>query len=204
MQLSSSRASTAWIGATVGLVLGAVAGPLLTSGFGTPIEGSEDGLVHLPVLATLGVMLIGGAILGALTAIIPQLLGTPVALGEGAEEEISEVKSRLGNAMSIPVAAAVLLAVLVIPLGYMFIQSNHLGANGAAIVAILTAGGILGFATLAGSKPEVRISFGEVMVAIVGIGTVLVIILAVLFYTGQDEHDTETESEEATAVVSVI
>lgn len=201
MELSSSRSSTAWLGAVVGLVLGAIAGPLLTSGFGTPIEGSEEGLVQLPVLATLGVMLIGGAILGALTTIVPQLLGTPVTVDEDAEEEISTVKSRLGNAMSIPMAAALLLAVLVIPFGYVLIQSNHLGANGAAIVAILTAGGILGFATLAGSKPEMRISFGEVMVAIVGIGTVLVIILAVLFYTGQDEDHGGAEEEEATISV---
>lgn len=203
MQLSSSRSSTAWLGAVVGLILGAIAGPLLTSGFGTPIEGSEEGLVQLPVLATLGVMLVGGAVLGALTAIVPQLLGTPVTVEEGAGDEISAVRSRLGNAMSIPVAAALLLAVLVIPFGYVLIQSNHLGSNGAAIVAILTAGGILGFASLAGSKPEMRISFGEVMVAVVGIGTVLVIILAVLFYTGQDEDHSETEGEEAAAVSAI-
>jgi hypothetical protein len=168
----------------------------------TPIEDSE-GLIQLPVLATIIVLLIGGAVLGAVTAAIPQLLGTPVALDEESEEEIEAVKHRLGGAMGIPVAAAVILVVLVIPFGYLFLQSNHLGTNGAAIVAILTAGGILGFASLAGSRPEMRISMGELLVAVVGIGTVLVIILAVLFYTGQDDHSEEDTGEEV-AIVSVI
>jgi hypothetical protein len=202
MQLSSSKSSTAWLGAATGLVLGLIAGATLSSGVATPIEDSE-GLIQLPVLATIIVLLIGGAVLGAVTAAIPQLLGTPVALDEESEEEIEAVKHRLGGAMGIPVAAAVILVVLVIPFGYLFLQSNHLGTNGAAIVAILTAGGILGFASLAGSRPEMRISMGELLVAVVGIGTVLVIILAVLFYTGQDDHSEEDTGEEV-AIVSVI
>ncbi len=201
MQLASRKSTTAWIGAATGLVLGLIAGASLTGGFGTPIEDAE-GMVQLPVLATLAVLLIGGAILGALTAAMPQLLGTPVALGEESEEEVEAVKNRLGGAMSIPMAAALILVLLVIPFGYMLIQSNHLGANGAAIVAILTAGGILGFASLAGGRPQMRISFGELMVAVAGIGVVLVIIIAVLFYSGQDEHS--GEGEEEAAVVSMI
>ena len=200
MQLSSRKSTTAWIGAATGLVLGLIAGASLTGGFGTPIEGSE-GMIQLPIMATLTVSLIGGAILGALTAAIPQLLGTPIALGEE-PDEVEAVKDRLGGAMSIPMAAALILVILVIPFGYMLIQSNHLGANGAAIVAILTAGGILGFASLAGSRPQMRISFGELMVAVAGIGVVLVVIIAVLFYSGQDEHS--DEGGEEAAVVSLI
>ncbi len=201
MQLASRKSTTAWIGAATGLALGLVGGAALTGGFGTPIEGSE-GMIQLPVLATLAVLLIGGAILGALTAAVPQMLGTPVALGEESEDEVEAVKDRLGGAMSIPMAAALILVVLVIPFGYMLIQSNHLGANGAAIVAILTSGGILGFASLAGGRPQMRISFGELLVAVAGIAVVLVIIIAILFYSGQDEHSTEN-GEEA-AVVSLI
>lgn len=201
MQLASRKGTTAWIGAATGLVLGLIGGASLTGGFGTPIEGAE-GMIQLPVLATLIVLLIGGGILGALTAAIPQVLGTPVALGEGSEEEVEVVKDRLGGAMSIPMAAAVILILLVIPFGYMLVESNHLGANGAAIVAILTAGGILGFASLAGSRPQMRISFGELLVAVAGIGVVLVIIIAVLFYSSQDEHSGEGGDE--ASVVSVI
>lgn len=202
MQLSGSKTATLWIGVIVGLALGVVGGGVLANGFATQIPNSE-GLVQLPVLATLAVLLIGGGVLGALTAIVPQLLGTPVAVSEEDADEIDEVKTRLGNAVSIPLAAAVLLVLLVVPFGYMLIQSNHLGDNGAAIVAILTAAGILGFASLAGTKPEMRISFGELMVAVLGIGTVLLIILAVLFYTGRDDHPADTGGEEA-AIISVV
>lgn len=202
MQLSSSKSTTAWIGAAAGLMLGLIAGAALTGGFGTPVEGAE-GVIQLPVLATLAVTLIGGAVLGAVTAAVPQLLGTPVAVGEVEEGEIETVKNRLGGALSVPMAAGLLLVLLVLPFGYMLIQSNHLGANGAAIVAILTAGGILGFAALAGGKPEMRISFGEMLVAVAGIGTVLLIILAVLFYTGQDADHGAGEEEVAEVVLIV-
>ena len=205
MQLSSSKPSTAWLGAFIGLVLGIVAGALLTAGFGTEIEGS-GGLIQLPVLPTLAVMLAGGAILGAVTAAIAQLIGTPVAVEEEDRDEVSAVKGRLGNAMSIPAAGTVLLLLLVLPFGYILIQSNQLApGRGAAIVAILAASGILGFAALAGSKPEMRISFGDLMVAIVGIGTVLLIIVAVLFYVGANEDGAEDGSEEnATAIVQTV
>lgn len=203
MQLSSPKSSTAWIGAATGLVLGLVAGAALTGAIGVPLEGDE-GLIQLPVLATLVVLVLGGGILGALTAAVPQLLGTPVAIGEESEGEVEVVKHRLGGAVRIPVAAALILAILVIPFGYMLFQSEHLGANGAAIVAILTAGGILGFAALAGGRPQMRISLGELMVAVAGIGTVLLIILAVLFYSGQDEpHEGEPGGGEA-AVVTLL
>ena len=202
MQLSNSKSSTAWIGAILGLILGVVAGVLLTSGFGTVIEASE-GLIQLQVLPTIAVMLFGGGILGAVTATLPQLMGTPVAIDESDAVEVEAVRGRLRNAIGIPMAAVLLLVLLVIPFGYTLIQSNHLGAGGASIVGILTASGILGFAALAGSKPEIRISFGELMVAVVGVGTVLVIILAVLFYTGQDE-EAEPAGDEQAAVVLII
>ena len=203
MQLSSSKSSTAWTGAALGLVLGIVAGVLLTSGFGTPIEGT-DGLVQLPVLPTLAVMLIGGAVLGAVTASVPQLLGTPVAIHEDDLEEVAIVKTRLGNAIGIPMAAAVLLLLLVLPIGYALIQSSHLSSGGASIVAVLISGGILGFATLAGSKPEMKISLGDMAVAVVGVGTVLIIILAVLFYTGATDAEHEESGADAGVIVQLI
>ena len=199
MQLSGSKSSTPWIGAILGLILGIVAGVVLTS-LGTEIEGSE-GLIQLPVLSTLAVMLIGGAALGAITSVVPQLLGTPVAVDESDQVEVEEVRGRLGNAIGIPMVALILLVLLVVPFGYILIQSSHLTTGGASIVGILTASGILGFAALAGSKPEMKISFGDLLWAIIGLGTVLVIILAVLFYTGADD---EGGSEEHAAVVQLI
>lgn len=202
MGLTSKRTTTAWIGAGIGLVLGFIAGGLLTASFATPVD--EEGLlVHLPVLATLIVMLVGGAVLGAMTAAVPQLLGTPVAVAEDDQSETEVMRNRLGSTVGIPLAGVLLLAVLVLPFAYILIQSNHLTSNGAALVAIVTAGGILGFAALSGNRPNVRISMGELMVAVVGIGTVLLIILAVLAFRDDGSHE-EDEAAESAAVVWVV
>lgn len=203
MQLSSSKAATAWIGAALGLVLGVVGGAML-NGFGTPVEGSDPALIQLPVLATLFVMIIGGAILGALTALVPQLLGVPVAVDDDDAEEVQTVKVRLRAAVSIPVAGLLLLVLLVLPFAFALIESNHFAPGvGGAIVAIIAAGGVLGFSALAGSRPEMRISFGDLMVAVIGIGVVLLIIISVLFATQSDDHAEEPAQEEA-AVVHII
>lgn len=203
MQLSNSKAGTAWLGALVGLILGVIAGALLT-GFGTAIEGADPPMSQLPVLPTLFIMVIGGAILGAATALVPQILGVPVAVDETDSEEVEAVKERLGSALSIPMVGLLTLVFLVLPFAYALIQSNHLAPGlGGAVVAIVAAGGILGFAALAGSKPEMRISMGDVMWALLGIGTVLVIIISVLLYTGADEEHSEEEGA-TTPVVQVL
>lgn len=202
MQLSSSPASTAWLGAFIGLVLGVVAGAALTGGFGVPVEDLE-GVAQLPVLATIGVMLIGGAFLGGVTAAVTQALGVPVSVPAEDHEQVTAVKARLGAALGIPLTGLILLLLLVVPFAWALLESNHLTSGGAAIVGILTAAGVLAFATLAGGRPNVRLTFGEVMVAVAGIGTVLIVILAVLFAMSDDEHE-EPAAEPETAAVLVI
>lgn len=202
MELSSSKAATAWIGAALGLTLGLVGGAML-NGFGTQVEGSDPALVQLPVLSTLFVMIIGGAILGAVTALVPQLLGVPVAVDDSDADEVQTVKGRLRNAVSIPVAGLLMLILLVLPFAFALIESNHVAPGvGGAIVAIIAAGGVLGFAALAGSRPEMKISFGDLMVAVIGIGVILLIIISVLFANQDDEHAEEPAQDEA--VVSIV
>jgi len=202
MQLSNSPSSTAWIGALIGILLGVVAGAVLT-GLGIPVEGAE-GVVQLPVLATIGVMAIGGAILGALTATVTQAIGVPVAVPEGSGEEIESVRRRLASAFGIPLTGLLLLVLLVLPFAWVLLESNHLAEGGAAIVGILVAAGILGFASLAGTKPNIKLSFGEVMVAVIGIGTILVFILAVMFARSPDEESEEPAAEPEAAITLVV
>ncbi len=202
MQLSNSPSSTAWVGALIGLLLGVVAGAVLT-GLGTPVEGAE-GVVQLPVLATIGVMAIGGSILGGLTAAVTQAIGVPVAVPDGSGEEIDNVRRRLGSAFSIPLTALILLLILVLPFAWALIESEELGTGGAAVIGILTASGILGFASLAGTKPNIKLSFGEVMVAVIGIGTVIVFILAVMFARSPEEEPEEPAAEPEAAITLVV
>ncbi len=204
MQLRNSKSSTAWIGAVLGLVLGLAAGAVLSS-LGTVIEGDESTLIQLPVIASVFVLFIGGAVLGALTAVAPQILGTPVAIADGEQEEVEQVRERLGGAIGIPLAGLLILLLLVVPFGFILLESNHLASGGAAIIAIVISAGILGFAALAGSRPEMRITFGDLMVAVAGIGTVLVIILAVLIFSTYDPHESgEEDHGEASATVQVL
>ncbi len=203
MRLSNSPRSTAWLGAFLGLALGVIAGALLTSSFGTEIEGA-DGLIQLPVLPTLSIMIIGGAVLGAVTAAASQVVGVPVAIPEGDDREIETMRTRLSGAIGIPLASLLLLLLLVLPFAWTLIQSNRLTAGGAAIVATLTAIGVLTFASLAGSKPNMKISFGEFMVAAVGIGVVIVIVLLTLSAVNQAEDHEEGEAEAEAAIVFVV
>jgi hypothetical protein len=203
MQLSNSPGSTAWLGALIGLFLGVIAGAVLTSGFGFPVEGIE-GVVEMPLLPTLGVMLIGGALLGGATAALTQALGVPVSVPADEGDAVDAVKRRLGAAVGIPLTGLIFLVVLVLPFAWTLIQSNHLTSGGAAIVGILTASGILAFATLAGGRPNVRLTFGEVMVAVAGIGTVLLFILAVLFAMSPDEEHEEPAPETEAATVLFV
>jgi hypothetical protein len=202
MQLSSKPSSTFWVGALIGVVLGVVAGSVLT-GLGTPVEGVE-GAVQLPVLPTVAVMAIGGALLGALTAALTQAIGVPVAVPEGADEEIATVRERLGWAFGVPLTGLLILLLLVLPFAWTLLESNHLTSGGAAVVGILVAAGILGFASLAGTKPNIKLSFGEVMVALIGIGTIVVFVLAVLFARSPEEEQEEPAAEPEAAVVLVV
>ena len=95
-------------------------------------------------------------------------------------------------------------SLLVLPFAGTLLESNHLTSGGAAIVGILTAAGILGFASLAGTKPNIKLSFGEVMVAVIGIGTIVVFVLAVLFARSPEEEHEEPAAEPEAAVVLVI
>ena len=200
MQLQSSKSSTAWMGGGLGLVLGIAAGATLASAIGTPIEGAE-GLVKLPVLTTLIIMLLGGALLGGVTTVVTQFFGVPASVEESDQAEVTAVRARLGNAIGIPLAGLVLLALLVLPFAWTLIESNHLTSGGAAIVAIITASGILAFASLAGSRPNMKIGRGEFLIAVAGIGIVVLILFAVLNNLGGSEEEAPTGEEASIELV---
>lgn len=192
---STSRALAAWIdpgarlqgrftatvvlGAILGLGLGLVAGAVMTSAFAQPVEGAE-GSATIRVIPAVLVVLVGGAFLGWLTSILVQVIGVPAGIDEEDEEEVADVRGRLTAAFRIPAAAILLLLLLVVPLGLVFIRSNEMASGGAAVLAIFAAAAILGVSTLSASRPTMRITFGEFLVAAAGIVTVVLIIFAVL------------------------
>lgn len=208
-RLNGRNGLTVVLGAALGLGLGVAAGGVMVSAFSTPVEGAE-GVVIMDVVPSIILVLIGGALLGAATAALIQLVGVPVGIGADDAADIDAVRKRLSAAVSIPVAAALLLALLVVPLGLTFIRSNELTAGGAAILAILAAISILGIATLAASRPEMKISFGEFLVAVAGIGTVVVILFSVFSSRAEPEEaaeegdTTEQEAEDGESTDTTI
>ena len=199
-RLEGKAASTVVWGGVLGLVLGLGAGAVMVSAFSEPLEGVE-GMASMRLVPSAIVVLIGGAVMGWLTALVIQLMGVPAGVDESQSAEISEVRGRLAAAVRIPVAAALLLGILVLPLGITFIRSNELASGGASLLAIVAAGAILGIAAISASRPTMSITFGEFLVAVAGIGTVVLIIFAVLHARSEPEpaeHDTEHTAEEVT------
>lgn len=190
---------TVAVGAGLGLVLGLGAGGVMISAFAEPIEGAE-GMALMRIVPALFVVTLGGALLGWLTAVLVQVVGVPVGV-EGADaEEVTEIRSRLSGAFRIPLTAVLLLAVLVLPLGVVFIRSNELTSGGAAVLAIFAAASILGIASMSASRPTMRVSLGEVLVAAAGVATVVLIIFAVIQTQagpseGAEQEEAATEEE---------
>ncbi|HSJ35051.1 MAG TPA: hypothetical protein VLB85_08355 [Acidimicrobiia bacterium] len=189
---------TVLLGAVLGVVLGLAAGAVMLAGFGEAIEGAEQPTSLLRIVPSVFVVLVGGALLGWLTSVLVQVIGVPVGVAEEDASEISEVRGRLSAAVSIPVAALVLLMLLVVPLGIVFIRSNEMASGGAAVLAVFAAAAILGIATMSASRPTMRVTFGEVLVAVAGIATVVLIIFAVI-QTQSGPHEEEEAEAEAPA-----
>lgn len=199
--LAGHHGVTRLIGAGTGLVLGVAAGSVLTSAFGVPVEGTE-GLVTLPVLSALIVVLLGGAVLGWITAALVQVVGVPASLFESESHEVDAVRARLGSAIGVPLAGIIALFILVVPFAYVLIESNHMASGGAAVLAIIVSASILGIAGIAASRPGMKIRRGEFVVALGGIGVVILIIVAVFLARSEGGHEEESPpAESASALV---
>ncbi len=194
--LAGHHGVTRLIGAGTGLVLGLAAGSVVTSAFGVPVEGSE-GLITLPVLSALIVVLLGGAVLGWITAALVQVVGVPASLFEMESHEVIAVRARLGSAIGIPLAGIIALVVLVVPFAYVLIESNHMASGGAAVLAVIVSASILGIAGIAASRPGMKIRRGEFVVALGGIGVVVLIIVAVFLARSEGGHEEEPRPTES-------
>lgn len=196
-RLAGRTSATVVMGAVLGLVLGLAAGAVMLAGFGEPVEGAEEATSLLRVVPSVFVVLVGGALLGWVTAVLVQVIGVPAGVDEEEAAEITDVRGRLSAAVSIPVAAVVLLALLVMPLGIVFIRSNEMASGGAAVLAVFAAGAILGVSAMAASRPTMRVTFGEFLVAVAGIATVVLIVFAIIqTQSGPHQEDEETPAAE--------
>ena len=114
-----------------------------------------------------------------------QSLGVPAGVDDLESEETGEVKRRLTSAFGIPALAALTLLLFIVPMAFIFVQFPTFAPLLAAIISL----GILGFASLAASRPGMRITTGEFLAAAAGIGVVLLILVSVLLVQGGGHHE---------------
>ena len=206
MRLVSSSVVTGVVGAIAGALVGAVIGALVV-GSGAPSD-LDPTIQVVPVFPALLWAIFGWVAGGWAIAALVQSLGVPAGVDDLESEETGEVKRRLASAFGIPALAALALLVFIVPMAFIFIQFPSFAPLLAGIISI----GILGFASLAASRPGMRITTGEFLAAAAGIGVVLLILVSVLLVQGgghgEEEGEEagveEVEEAEAGVLVSVI
>ncbi len=172
--LLGSKASAIALGAAVGVALGAAGAAVLFALFGN--EGSTEQHVLVPVASTVVLLLLGGALLGAVTTAVVQLALVPAGLPAETQTETEQVRRRLGTAASVPVLAAIAVLAVVLPFAWLLITF----ASAAPVIGTVVAASILAIAFLMTSGPGMRITMADVAVAAVGLGTIIFVIVLIL------------------------
>jgi MFS family permease len=187
MRLVSSSFVSGAVGAVAGGLFGAAIGALVV-GSGAA-SGLDPTIQVVPVLPALLWLVFGWTAAGWAIAALVQSLGVPAGVDDLESEETGVVKRRLTNAFGIPALAALTLLLFILPMAYIFIQFPSFAPLLAGIISI----GILGFASLAASRPGMRITTGEFLAAAAGIGVVLLILVSVLLVQGVGHGEEEDE-----------
>ena len=199
MAIVEGRGSILVGGLLTGFVIGGAAGGVAAGVFGTQIPGSEE--VEMSVVAALGVVVVAAAALGWAVGQFSQILGIPEGMAGAEGEEAGVVRFRLKSALALPVIGLVTIAALVLPNAYLFLQFPGWAPIMGSVVAI----SILVFAGLSASRPGMRITRGEFLLAAAGIGVVVFILFAVLNTQGAGHHESEDDhGVEAEAIELII
>lgn len=156
----------------------------------------------MPVLGGLMWSILGWTACGALIGALVQAFGVPVGVSGREADEAREVGSRLGGAVGLPLAALLTVLLVVGPIGYLFISFPEW----APLLGILVAGSVLAFAGLSASRPGMRVSSSQLIVAVLGVGVVVVTLVAIFVArgTGAEAAGAAQESAAAPPVVSVV
>ena len=170
--------SGVWFGAISGLILGAIGGGVLAGTLGA--ETIDEGIVAIPVATALWWLLIGGALLGADTAVLSHVSAVPAGLSEGEYADSGDVRARLNNSVLVPIVALLVLVAVIAVIAALFLVFHE----AAATLAIVISAGILLFAFLGGYRPSIKLRYTEVIAALAGIATVVIAIVMVVAVRG--------------------
>lgn len=176
-------------GGFVGLILGSGLGGLTYAIAEPSLSGTR--LVSVGPATVLG-MLAASVVIGAVIGGIGQAMALSARLVGGEADDAITVKRRLSDAVLLPVASSLVILVIVVSFGSLLLRYPGY----ASVIAILGAVGILAFASLMASKPNLRVTKGEVLVAAAGVGVVLLMI-ALIASSGSKSGEEESPDDHA-------
>ncbi|MDF1596054.1 MAG: hypothetical protein P1T08_08155 [Acidimicrobiia bacterium] len=178
-ELAVVGGSGIWFGALIGLALGAIGGGVLAGALG--METIDEGIVAIPVVTALWWLVIGGAGLGAGTAVLAHVTAVPAGFSAGESADSGEVRTRLTQSMLLPLVSVLVLAGVIALIATLFLLFHE----AASALAIVISAGILLFAFLGGYRPSIKLRYTEVVAALAGIATVVVAIVLVVVVRGE-------------------
>lgn len=185
-----SPLGSAVIGSLTGLVLGVAQGGTWYALAEASLSGTK--LLTFSPLAV-AMLLASWAACGAAVGAVTQFFSQPRGLRGPAAERAQTVRRRLSDSLAIPLVSGLVILLFVVPLGILLVRFPSF----APWVAILVSVGILTFAGMMASRPNLRVTRNEVLVAAAGVGVVLLMItLIAAAVTGDDpaEHGPEETS----------
>jgi hypothetical protein len=186
----------------VGAVAGLVGSGVLIGAGSTiePVLPEDPVMVAMSPVASSLLLVVIMIIVGVAVAVAVQLMASPAGLTEDEEAESDVIKHRLATSYLMPVVVILAIASFVLPFAWLLLTFHA----SAPLIAIVAAGGVLTFASLAASKPNGTISAGEFAVAAVGIGVVLLFVALVTnAVSGGGEHSETDQPAGDHAIVQV-
>ena len=169
-------------GGFLGLVVGTAFGGVLYATSEASLSGTQ-----LLAISPFSIVLtwLGWTVLGALIGGIGQAMAQPAALVGEEAEEARRVRKRITEGLAMPVLATLVIAVIVVSFGSLLLRFSGF----ASVIAILVSIGTIGFAALMSSRPNLRVTKGEFLVAAAGVGVVLTMLaLIAAAVSGEDDE----------------
>ena len=167
-----------YTGVGLGLVFGSSSGFFIVNSVGQTIVGilPEDPVVNLiSVGSAFWRIVLMSAIIQSLIAILTMILGIPKGLDLDDLIEANKIRNRIVGSIIIPLGSIVVGGIIAVSIAQIFLNFHEY----APLFALIISAAILLFASVMSSAPKIRITRSEVIIASVGVITLIVIIASV-------------------------
>ena len=167
-----------YTGVGLGLVFGSSSGFFIVNSVGQTIVGilPEDPVVNLiSVGSAFWRIVLMSAMIQSLIAILTMILGIPKGLDLDDLIEANKIRNRIVGSIIIPLGSIVVGGIIAVSIAQIFLNFHEY----APLFALIISAAILLFASVMSSAPKIRITRSEVIIASVGVITLIVIIASV-------------------------